>query len=84
MERALLFAKGSDVLPEHLPPQLGDAEAAQELETGVRPGWSLQEVERDLIVKTLRANGGNRTHTASALGMSRRALQMKLKRYGIE
>jgi two-component system response regulator AtoC len=44
---------------------------------------SLEAVERDLIEKTLRSLGGNRTRTAAALGLSRRALLYKLKRYGI-
>lgn len=43
----------------------------------------LKPYERALIVKYLDANGGNRTHTAIALGMSRRALLLKLKEHGI-
>jgi len=83
IERALLFATGSDILPEHLPPQLV-GELPKPVETGVRPGWSLQEVERDLIVKTLELNSGNRTRAAEALGMSRRALQMKIKKFDLD
>ena len=72
-----------------LPPSLGklcsrDEASVQSVggsETGVRPGVSLQEVERDLILKTLRIFGGNRTRTAEALGLSRRALLYKLKKY---
>jgi two-component system NtrC family response regulator len=88
LERALLFASGGEILPEHLPPALralcGREEAASGPAdaTGVRPGVSLEAVERDLIVKTLRSLGGNRTRTAEALGLSRRALLYKLKRYG--
>jgi DNA-binding NtrC family response regulator len=84
IERALLFVKGRDILPEHLPPPLGSRGAGGEAETGVRPGWSLQEVERDLIVKTLKACDGNRTRAARELGLSRRTLQIKIKRYGLE
>ncbi len=83
IERSLLFAKGQDILPEHLPPQLGGRNSQGTNETGVRPGWSLQEVERDLILKTLRVNNNNRTLTARALGMSRRSLQMKIKKFEI-
>ena len=38
-------------------------------------------MERKLIIDTLAAHGGNRTHAAKALGMSRRALLYKIKRY---
>ena len=40
-------------------------------------------MERALIVETLAATSGNRTRAAEALGMSRRALLYKLKRYGL-
>ncbi len=87
LERALLFAGTGEIRPEHLPPGLEElccrSEASASDPTGVRPGVPLQEVERDLIDKTLRAFGGNRTRTAEALGLSRRALLYKLKRYGI-
>ena len=46
-------------------------------------GRSLKEVEKEMILKTLEDMGGNRTHTAEMLGISRRTLQLKLKDYGI-
>jgi two-component system response regulator AtoC len=89
LERALLFAGSGDLGAESLPPALralcGKEEAALGPDdgTGVRPGVSLEAVERDLIDKTLRSLGGNRTRTAETLGLSRRALLYKLKRYGL-
>jgi transcriptional regulator with PAS, ATPase and Fis domain len=47
---------------------------------GVRP---LSEVERDAIEQALWEYGGNRTRAARALGISRRTLQIKLKRYAL-
>jgi len=41
-------------------------------------------MERQLIVETLARTSGNRTRAAESLGMSRRALLYKLKRYGID
>ena len=91
LERSLLFAGSGEIGPEHLPPALREltteekeAEAVESEGTGVRAGVSLVEVERELIEKTLNALGGNRTRTAEALGLSRRALLYKLKRYGIK
>jgi len=40
-------------------------------------------VEKEMILRTLEETGGNRTHAANILGISRRTLQMKLKEYGI-
>lgn len=39
--------------------------------------------ERELIEEALRRHGGNRTRAASELGISRRALQLKLKRLNL-
>jgi two-component system response regulator HydG len=47
------------------------------------PGRTLKEVEKDMIIRTLEETGGNRTHAAKILGISRRTLQLKLKEYGI-
>ena len=45
-------------------------------------GRTLAEVERLLIVDTLRHTLGNRTHAASILGISIRTLRNKLREYG--
>jgi DNA-binding NtrC family response regulator len=44
----------------------------------------LEEVERDHIEKTLAMLNGQRGRTAEALGIDRKTLRAKLKRYGIE
>ena len=44
----------------------------------------LEELERRNIEEALAAEGGNRTHAAERLGISRRALLYKLKDYGID
>ncbi|MCP3860430.1 MAG: helix-turn-helix domain-containing protein, partial [Phycisphaeraceae bacterium] len=42
-----------------------------------------QEFERAQVLQALDETGGNRTHAAEILGISRRMLQKKLKAYGI-
>ena len=42
---------------------------------------SIRDMEREIILETLEAHQGNRTHTARALGMSLRTLRHKLKMY---
>ena len=49
----------------------------------VRPGMPLAEVEKLLIRQTLAHVTRNRAEAAKALGISRRALQYKLKQYGL-
>jgi DNA-binding protein Fis len=49
----------------------------------VRPGMPLAEVEKLLIRQTLTHVTSNRAEAAKALGISRRALQYKLKHYSL-
>ncbi|HLP75555.1 MAG TPA: sigma-54 dependent transcriptional regulator [Candidatus Paceibacterota bacterium] len=49
----------------------------------VRPGMSLEEVEKLLIRQTLTHVTSNREEAAKRLGISRRSLQYKLKQYGL-
>ena len=49
----------------------------------IRPGMSLAQVEAELIRQTLLNVTSNRTEAAKKLGISRRALQYKIKRYGL-
>ena len=44
-------------------------------------GRQMDEVERDLIIETLGHTLGNRTHAATILGISIRALRNKLRDY---
>ena len=48
------------------------------------PGTPLADVEKTMILKTLKAQKGNRTHTARILGIGLRTLQRKLKRYELQ
>ena len=44
---------------------------------------SLEEVEKYLIQRTLKRNGGNATKTAEDLGLSRSAFYRRLQRFGL-
>jgi transcriptional regulator with GAF, ATPase, and Fis domain len=44
---------------------------------------AVEALERKMIVETLRLHGGNVSRTARELGITRRGLQLKLGRYGI-
>jgi DNA-binding NtrC family response regulator len=43
---------------------------------------TMEEIEREAILRTLRETGGNRTRAAEILGIGLRTLQRKLKEYG--
>jgi len=84
VERAVIMSRGEMITPLEFPPDLQklDTELAA-APVDVTPGRSLKEVEKALILRTLEEAGGNRTHAAKILGISRRTLQLKLKEYGI-
>jgi len=85
MERAVLLSGGELILPEHLPARVrSDAAQAATIE---KPGSDLvrlDEVERTALLDTLQKNEFNRSETARALGISRRALLYKLQRLRIQ
>jgi two-component system response regulator AtoC len=83
MERAALLSLGDLVLPEHLPSKLrgtGGGSDAPSLSADV-DAQQLEEIERQAIFQALRKHEFNRTETAKALGISRRALLYKLQRF---
>jgi DNA-binding NtrC family response regulator len=80
MERAALLSMGDLILPEHLPARVRvAAESAAPAEAA--DAERLGEIERQAIVQALRKHEFNRTETAKALGISRRALLYKLQRF---
>ena len=50
----------------------------------VDKGVTLEEAEKQLIIRTLKECRGNRTTAARKIGISRRTLHRKLNRYGLE
>jgi transcriptional regulator with PAS, ATPase and Fis domain len=80
MERAALLSLGELILPEHLPAKVrAVAESAPAAEP--QDAQRLAEIERQAIFQALRKHDFNRTETAKALGISRRALIYKLQRF---
>ncbi|MDQ3698698.1 MAG: sigma-54 dependent transcriptional regulator [Gemmatimonadota bacterium] len=77
MERALLMAQGETIRVEDLGLR-GRADGATRLEE-----MTLDEVERQLIRKSLTRFQGNVSRAADALGLSRSALYRRLQQHGI-
>lgn len=92
VHRAVLLAHGPEISPEVI--EIGPAapSATQSLATATTPaigiaalvGRKMEEVERDLILETLGQTLGNRTHAATILGISIRALRNKLRDYAAQ
>ena len=79
IERATLMARGGVILPEHLPKRIQAARGTDE--DSAERGKRMEEIERTAILQALRENNFNRTETAHALGISRRALIYKIRRF---
>ena len=80
MERAALLSLGELILPEHLPSRVRSA-AATSPPSEPADAERLGEIERQAIFQALRKHDFNRTETAKALGISRRALIYKLQKF---
>jgi DNA-binding NtrC family response regulator len=80
---SVLVSSPEDVIRlEDLPPSVRRERAAIEKpEPAV--GTTIEEMEAELIRRTLEHTGGNRTHSAALLGIGVRTLQRKIRGYGI-
>ncbi|MFZ0607529.1 MAG: sigma-54 dependent transcriptional regulator [Xanthobacteraceae bacterium] len=97
MHRAVLMASGDEIGPEAIltpdgvridqqtsaPAVAHAAFAAEQVSRGL-VGRTVAEVERDLILETLKHCLGNRTHAANVLGISIRTLRNKLNEYSAD
>jgi DNA-binding NtrC family response regulator len=81
MERAVLLSRSELILPEHLPTRVREAANLPVPAAPTSDTQQLEKIEREAILIALRKHEFNRTETAKALGISRRALLYKLQRY---
>lgn len=80
--RAMLSAR--DVIDvRHLPPQIQNNKIGREI-ISFKAGTPLSEVEKTMIIQTLKAVKGNKLKAAEILGISRRSLYNKLEDYQID
>ncbi len=60
---------------------LGKAAQANETQVAFEQGMTLADIERAVILETLKRQSFNRTRAARVLGIGIRTLQRKLKQY---
>jgi DNA-binding NtrC family response regulator len=78
LQQTLLLSPFMVILPENLPERF-HVRAADKLP----PMTSLEEAEREHILRVLNSTSWNQTRTAHLLGIDRKTLRMKIQRYGL-
>lgn len=82
IERAVILCRSSMLSSGDLPAALADQAAmGSGPDFMIRLGASLQEVEAELILRTLASVGGNKTRAARILGVARRSMYNLLERH---
>lgn len=84
IERAVILTRNEYLDVEDLPGIAGVEPTETMAGPGARSGITLREMERILVEKTLADTGGNRTHAARILGITRKTLLAKIREYGVE
>jgi len=82
IQRATLVCDGDTLQDEHLPPRFKKHRKPADTIT-IKIGTPLADVEKTMVEQALRLSGNNRTEAARLLGISRRAIYNKLKKYGL-
>jgi DNA-binding NtrC family response regulator len=80
IEQGVLLARGDDLAPSLLPQMMHKEPAPSEM-LQIPIGTTMDTIEREVILRTLEANKGNKTATAEVLGISRRSIYNKLAEY---
>src|SRR5215213_4152208 len=78
---AIIAPDGARLEEQRAAPAVAHATFAAEAVTRALVGRTVADVERDLILETLKHCLGNRTHAANILGISIRTLRNKLNEY---
>ncbi|MCD8533293.1 MAG: sigma-54 dependent transcriptional regulator [Verrucomicrobia bacterium] len=97
IERAVIMSHSQEIQPQDLPREIHQSSTGHPypIHATLHPDGSdpehhspvshtVQEAERQLIIRALQETGGNRTLAASKIGMSRRTLHRKLHKYNLE
>jgi DNA-binding NtrC family response regulator len=88
VERLTVTCRRHSIIFEDLPDEVREEVVSlpgsrENLRDLPQDGVTLQEVERELILKTLEKTSGNKVTAARMLGITRRLLYLRLAQYGI-
>lgn len=80
--RASIVAQGGEITPNDLPDEVFHT-GGEIVRRGTRERWTLEELERHYIARVISEAGENYSEAARVLGISRKTLLEKRKKYGI-
>ncbi len=87
VERAVLLSQDLEIRPRDIQVTVAKEPIAvlslDDKNLDWKPGKTLDEIERSVILEALKYHEGNRTHTAKSLGISIRTLRNKLAEYRV-
>ena len=81
IERAITLGRHQDILPEDLPSHFTKKESLSLIHDEEKEDMAIEEVEARHIAKILKKTKGNRIEAAGLLGIDRRTLYRKIKKY---
>ena len=86
IEHAAVLCEDNRITPDDLPAVMRKASAAQTAAPAPVPAGMLplEEMEKRTIISALKKTGGNQTRAAELLGITRRTLGYRLKKYNLE
>jgi DNA-binding NtrC family response regulator len=84
VERMVVLTRGPRITLRDVPADLREPATTMTPGIPVAGGpLSMEAAEKDLIIRALKATGGNRSRAAEHLGISRRTLHRKLNEFGL-
>ncbi len=84
VERIILLCDGNEITMEDLPEQMRTNVSEDLIRIELPPeGLDLEAVEKELLAKALNKFGGNQTHAAAYLNISRKTFLHRLSKFGI-
>ena len=84
IEHAVVLGRGEKVGARDLPPSVRGGGGRGQTPSWPRNDLTVQEAEKQLMIRALKETGGNRTLAAQKIGMSRRTFHRKLHTYHLE
>ena len=84
IERAVLLAPGDTIELIHLPPSLQSRGQAGGLKQQGKLNTAVEAQQRALIIGALKETGGNQSRAAKLLGTTKRIIQYRIQKLGID
>jgi len=81
LERAVILSRGDELDLSLFPTLPRTAQPARMAKKPASPGATMEEIEREAILRTLESVGGSTSRAAAVLKISPRTIQYKLKEY---